>query len=340
MRNETSRLILSPALLPGFLILLLAMCGAANAQNSGPLEHRRPATATVEEYTIGPGDLLSISVADAPEWSGKFRVTDAGLIQIAGLSAPIQAEGHTPDDIASSLRQALIDAKQLRDPRVNIFVEEFHGRTVTVLGAVSKPGVYPIERRTTALDALSLAGGAVPTAGTIVTVVRGSASAEATGTAEGSVAIIDLSHLAKGEGLTTNVVVRNGDVINVSNAPLVYVVGAVIKPGGYVLSDPGSGISAIQAVAMAQGLNPVAAGHHAIVIRQSTSDIGRRDLPVDLAAILAGKTSDVVLAPNDILYIPDSGAKKTLKVMETVAMAAVNGVAVYGLGYRIGNGTF
>jgi polysaccharide export outer membrane protein len=320
------------------LILLLAACGAANSQNSGPLNQRPAETAGADEYTIGSGDLLSIIVADAPEWSGKFRVNDAGTIQIAGLLAPIEAAGHTSDELARSLRKAMIDAKQLRDPRVNVFVEEFHGRSVTVLGAVSKPGVYPLERRTSALDALSLAGGALPTAGTIVTVVHGSASAEATGTAEGSVQIIDLSRVAKGEG--PNIQIRNGDVINVSNAPLVYVVGAVSKPGGFVLSDPGSGISVIQAIAMAQGLNPVASARHALVIRQSTSDTGRRDLQVDLTAVLAGKTADVVLAPNDILYIPDSGTKKTLKVMEDVAMAAVNGVAVYGLGYRIGTAHF
>jgi polysaccharide export outer membrane protein len=340
MRNETIRQNGRSAVIAGVWILSLALLGTVNAQTSGPMNPQPKESAVPSDYTIGPGDLLSVSVSDAPEWSGKFRVTDAGMIEMSGLSSPVQADGHTPDEVGHAVRQALIDAKQLRDPRVNIFVEEFHGRTVTVLGAVSKPGVYPLERRTTALGALSLAGGALPTAGTTVTVVRGAASAEATGTAEGSVEIIDLSRVVKGGAGTGNVQVRNGDVVSVSNAPLVYVVGAVVKPGGFVLSDPASGISVVQALAMAQGLNSVAAAHHALVIRQSTSDVGRRDLPVDLAAVLAGKTQDVVLAPNDILYIPDSAAKKSLKVMADVAMAAVNGLAVYGLGYRVGTGNF
>ena len=338
MRHGTFREKNRSAALGGALILFLALHGQARAQISTPLNRPQQATAP-DDYTIGPGDLVSISVADTPEWSGKFRVTDAGMIEMGGLPQSIRADGCTPENLAHSVRQALIDAKQLRDPRVNVFVEEFHGRTVTVLGAVAKPGVYPLGGRTTALDALSLAGGPLPTAGTVVSIVRGPASAEASGTAEGSVEIVDLSRVTKGGAGTGNVLVRNGDVVNVSNAPLVYVVGAVVKPGGFVLSDPASGISVIQALAMAQGTSPVAS-HHALVIRQSTSDVGRKDLPVNLAAILSGKTPDVLLAPNDILYIPDSTGRKSLKVMAEVAMSAVNGLAIYGLGYRVGTANF
>jgi polysaccharide export outer membrane protein len=169
-----------------------------------------------------------------------------------------------------------------------------------------------------------------------VTIVRGSASAEATGTTVGSVQIVQMSNLLSGKELSANTEVKNGDVISVSSAPLVYVVGAVVKPGGYTMADPSSGVSVVQAVALAEGLKSVAS-HHGLVVRQSTSDQARVEIPVDIGEMMAGKTTDVVLAPNDVLYVPTSGAKQSLKVMGDIAMAAVNGAAFYGIGYRVGN---
>ncbi len=311
-------------------------CGRASAQNAAS---SAPVAATArgaaaEEYTLGPGDVISVSVPDSQEFGGKFRLSDSGLIEIPGLDGPIHAEGQSPMQLAHTIRQALIDAKQLRDPKVTVFVEEFHGRRITVLGAVAKPAVYPIESRTTVLDALSLAGGALPGAGNTVTIVRGPASAEATGTPVGSVQIIDMSRLGKGEDAAVNVEVQSGDVINVSAAQVVYVVGAVIKPGGFAMSNPSAGISVVQALAMAEGFTNVAATNRGVIIRQSTSAAARQEIPVDLAHMLSGKATDMLLAPNDILYIPESGARKTLKALGEVAMAAATGVAIYGVGYR------
>ena len=324
-----------------WLIITLAAVGRPQltiAQTAEQTSTAAPADAdsSPEDYKIGTNDVLSVSVSDAPEFSGKYRVDEAGIIEVTGVSAPIHAEGKTPIELAHAIRQALIAAKQLRDPKVRVYVDEYRGRTITVLGAVSKPAVYPLEKRTNVLEALSMAGGSLNNAGTTVTIVRGPASAEATGTSVGSVKIVDLGKLVRGEDVAGNIEVKNGDVISLSSAQLVYVVGAVTKPGGFVMANPTEGVSVIQAIALAEGFQQTAATRHALIIRQSTTSSARQDIPVDVAEMLSGKTADVVLAPNDILYIPTSGAKKTLKVMGEVAMAAVNGVAIYGLGYRIG----
>jgi polysaccharide export outer membrane protein len=308
----------------------------ANAQTAPAIGASTP----VEEYKIGPGDVLSISVADASEFGGKFRVSETGVIQISGLPDPLVAEDLTPIELSQSIRKSLIEAKQLRNPKVNVFIDEYHGRTITILGSVSKPSVYSLARRTTVLEALSLAGGALPNSGNTVTVVRGAASAEASGTAAGSVQIIDVARLTRGEDISANIEVRNGDVINVSPAQVIYVVGAVTKPGGFVLSNPTEGISVVQAVALAEGFKPLASTHQGLIIRQSTSEQARREIPVDVERLMSGKEPDLVLAPNDILYIPESGKKKALKVMGAVAMSAVNGIAIYGLGYRLGTSNF
>jgi len=310
---------------------MLGVASLARAQAKQPLP-----SGTVEEYKIGPGDVLSVTVTDAPEFGGKFRVSDTGVIQLPGARDLVVAQGLTAIELSHSIRKALIDAKQLRDPTVNVFIDEYHGSTITVLGSVSKPSVYSLTRRTNVLEALSLAGGALPNSGRTVTVVRGAASAEATGTPIGSVQIIDVARLTAGTDTNANIEVRNGDVINVAPAQVVYVVGAVTKPGGFVLSAPSEGLSVVQAVALAEGFKPLAATHRGLIIRQSTSQQARQEVPVDIQQVLTGKEPDMVLAPNDVLYIPESGTKKTLKVMGDIAMATVNGIAIYGIGYKIG----
>lgn len=319
----------------GRLLFALALITPVTRAASQDAEKKSANAVSAVDYKIGPADVLSVSVIDAPEFGGKFRVGDSGAIEIPGVSNPVQAEGQTPSELARSIREALINAKQLRDPHVTVFVDEYHGRVVTVLGAVTKPSTYPLTKRTNILEALSLAGGTLPNSGNTVTIVRGSASAEATNSAAGSVQIVQMSDLVSGKDLAANIEVRNGDVINVSSAQVVYVVGAVTKPGGYTMADVSSGVSVVQAVALAEGLKSVAS-HHALIVRQSTSESARLEIPVDLGQMMAGKTADVLLAPNDILYVPNSGAKITLKAMGDVAAAAVNGIAFYGIGYRVG----
>jgi len=318
------------------LLLTLAISEQAKANPDEPTKTARTSGNTAEDYKIGADDVITVSVSDAPEFGGRFRVSDGGMIELPGVPQAILADGQSPFELAHTIRQALIDAKQLRDPRVNVFVDEFHGRTVTILGAVTKPAVYPLQKRISLLEALSLAGGPKPDAGNTVTIIRGAASAEATGTSVGSVQILQLGNLVDGKDLSANVEVKNGDVVSVSAAQLVYVVGAVVKPGGFTMADPTSGVSVVQAIALAQGLNSVAS-HHGLIVRQSTSDKARIEIPVDIGQMMVGKNTDVVLAPNDILYIPTSGAKKTLKAMGDLAMTTVSGIAIYGIGYRIGN---
>src|SRR5262245_192110 len=121
----------------GSLVTLPAL-----ARPSGEGDEKRE---VVKDYTLGPGDVFTGTVADAPEFGGKFRVSDSGAIQLTGVKNPVAAEGRTASELASEIRQALIDARQLRDPQVSVFVDEYHGRTVTVIGAVAKPSVYSLQ---------------------------------------------------------------------------------------------------------------------------------------------------------------------------------------------------
>jgi polysaccharide export outer membrane protein len=295
----------------------------------------------VWDYSLGPGDILSITIVDSPELSGKYRVTQDGYIVLPGVIEPVRANGVSARQLSEEIAVELKAAQLLREPAVNVFVEEYRSRTVTVLGAVSKPSVYPLTRPTTVLEVISLAGGLTPTAGATLTIIHTGSSAadnsaqiDRVSSKNDSSISIDLGRLMQGKDPSLNVEVHPGDTVSASTAPIVYVIGAVTKPGGYVLQDPGSGITILQALAMAAGLKSVAASGRSLVIRRPEGGLSRQEIRVDVQKLLAGKTEDQFLQANDILFVPESGMKRNLERIGRVAEESISGITIYGIGYR------
>jgi polysaccharide export outer membrane protein len=314
-----------------------AMPGQVNRQPQAPATATPSEKAVSGDYVLGPGDVLTIMIADSPELSGKYRVGNDGRLSIPQVPTPIEAKGLTSAQLSKKIGDALKAAELLKDPVVNVFVEEYHSRYVTVVGAVAKPAVYPLDRPTTLLETLSLAGGLTPQAGNQLTLTHSSRSSENPATSAGqSSRTIDLAKLMQGKDPSLNIEVRPGDVIHVSQAPIVYVVGAVSKPGGFVVQNPESGMTVLQALAMAEGLQPAAARNRTVLIHRSAEGKERQEVPIDLGKLMAGKTRDQYLQPNDILFVPESGTKKTLQAMGRTAEQAVVGIATYGAGLRLG----
>jgi polysaccharide export outer membrane protein len=301
------------------------------------LESRRHDN-VASDYAIGPGDILTITIADLPELSGKYAVSETGMLELAVTPAPIRAAGLTAAELSRSIGEALKAAKQLRDPVVNVFVEEYRSQAVTVLGAVAHPSVYPLRKSTTLLEVLSIAGGLIPQSGNTLTLQRKRvvAGSEESPGDQRPTTNINLGKLMQGEDPLLNLEIEGGDVVTVSTAPLVYVVGAVVKPGGFVLQNTSAGLTILQALAMAEGLRSNAAPNRGLIIRQSLEGHSRQEIPVDVMRVLEGKQADVRLEANDVLFVPESGMKKTMQRMGEFAMQIVNGVAVYGIGYRVG----
>ena len=288
-------------------------------------------SATSGDYVLGHADVISVTIGDAPELSGSYRVTETGYVALPSLSAPIKSEGLTVQQESQAVAAALKRDKLLRDPRVNVFVLEYHSRTVTVLGSVLKPSVYSLQSSTTLLEVLSLAGGLAPTAGNTVQLMH-----KATERSPGAALTdtIELAKLLSGADPLLNKEVRPGDVITVSTAPVVYVIGAVMKPGGYALQDANSPITVLKALAMAQGLTPLASRSRGLILRRDRPT-QNQEISVDVGKLLTGKVADVTLQGNDVLFIPESGVKKGLSTLRVAALEAMEGVSVYGIGYRI-----
>jgi len=300
-----------------------------DVQQDSEQSYHPPQGITVADYVFGPGDVISISITDSPEMSGAFQVSNDGIVALPYIGQ-LKVAGLNGIQVTKALTEALKKSDILTDPIVNVAVEEYHSRTVQVLGAVAKPGEYPLQRPTRVLDVIAHAGGLSPNAGNTITI-----SHQGTGVpVDLATRSIDISKLARGQDRTGNIEIQPGDVVNVSAAPIIYVIGAVNRPGGFAITDTASGVTTLQAVALAEGIKPIAAPKRALLIRASVDGKPRERFPVDIASILSNKSEDEVLQPNDILYIPDSGTKKTLDAMQRIAEGGAIGAATYGIGLR------
>jgi polysaccharide export outer membrane protein len=171
--------------------------------------------------------------------------------------------------------------------------------------------VYPLLGSHGLLDLVSAAGGVTPTASRLVTVAHKSDPEHP------EVVKID----TKAGAVAVNVDIRPGDTITVARCGVVYVMGDVGRPGGFLIEN-NDRLTVLQAVALAQGATRTAVKNKARMIRK-TSD-GRQEIPLPLNRIMAGKAADPLLEDGDIIFIPSSEAKNlAYRSMEaTVGVAA------------------
>jgi polysaccharide biosynthesis/export protein len=264
---------------------------------------------------ISAGDLLDLAVFDTPELSAKLRVDEHGNVSLP-LAGVVSVSGMTAEQAGVAIEAHLRQTDILKDPHVSVTVLEYATQGVTVVGEVKSPGVYPLLGVHGLLDLISAAGGVTPNAGKAVTVTHRSDPDHPV------IANIDSKPGSKA-GLGIDV--RPGDTIMVSHAGIVYVVGDVNKPGGFLIEN-NDRLTVMQAIALAQGTNRTASLNHARLIRKG--DSGRQEVPVPLSKILDAKAPDLLLADGDILFVPSSAAKNALRNMESI-LPSVAGAAIY-----------
>jgi polysaccharide export outer membrane protein len=122
--------------------------------------------------------------------------------------------------------------------------------------------------------------------------------------------------------------VHPGDIVKVPLAGIVYVVGEVAKPGGFVLQN-NENISVLQALALAQGLTHTSALRQARIIRTDPATGNHVEIPLNLGRVFSGKSPDTILQPKDIVFVPNSTAKSVLYHGSQAALQTAAGVAIY-----------
>jgi polysaccharide biosynthesis/export protein len=265
------------------LSLLFATLLAQQAASlpAGPPPPPEPAAAAPARYLIGSQDLLKVTVFDEPDLTNSYRVDGDGFITFPYIGR-VPASGLTLVELQDRIR-GLLAAGFIKNPQVRAEVSEFKSQSVLVSGEVRQPGKVTMTGTMTLLEALAAAGSTTSSASSELTVAR----PKKPGETDSDVARINWKDLQLGKG--TDVVLLDGDLINVPKAQTFFITGQVRSGGPYVL-EPGTTIR--QAIAMAGGLTDRGSNHGITVTR-----------------IVNGKSTDVKVTledkvqPNDTIMI-------------------------------------
>ena len=285
------------------------------------------------DYILGPDDQIVIRAFQAEEISDKpMQVTGEGYIN-APMIGRVKAAGLTIAQLEQELTKKL--ATYYEHPQVSVFVSDYRSQPVSVIGAVNTPGMVQLRGPKTLLQVISLAGGLRADAGNAVTITRerkpgnaplGIGSTDPTG--RFSVAQVNLRDVMDAKTPQDNVTIESGDVLTVSRAQMVYVMGEVTRPGGYVLSDRDS-LSLLQVLSLAGGLKPTASVKKTRVLREEEGKPQRVEVASDVRKILSGDAPDMSLRADDILFVPNNVAKSAgIRAMES-AVNIGTGLAIW-----------
>ena len=238
------------------------------------------------DFHLGPGDSIHVAVFRNTELALDTRIGENGTINypMVGL---VKVGGMTITDAEMRIAKALKDGGFVQDPQVNITVVTVRGSLVSVLGQVTRPGLYPLDTPNLRLsEILAVAGGVAASGGdrVIVKGVRNGAPFRKE---------VDISSIFVDGHEDEDLIIREHDEIYVPLAPMFYIYGEVQKPGsGVILRD----MTVIQALAQAGGLTPRGTERNIELRRRSANGETRATHPAMTDKI----------EPNDVLYVHES----------------------------------
>jgi len=317
------------------LTALLLASAAASQQPSDIPATPAAAPAARSDYILGPGDQFTVVVPNLEtdfkdrtfrvDMSGDVTLPFAGRVHAAGLSTA---------GLEQEMRARL--ARVLKDPEAVVSLATFGSQPVSVLGAVNNPGIRQIEGRKSLFEVLSLAGGLRPDAGYLIRITRDMqwgpiplSTAKVDSAGHYSFASVSVKNIMNAADTGENIPILPGDSISIPKADVVYAVGSVTKPGGFLLNEHET-LSALQVVSLAEGLQRTAASDKAKILRVVDGSPDREEIPVNLKTLMTGKGTDVQLRAGDILFVPNSAAKSaSLRTIDAIVNAAT-GMAIYG----------
>ena len=311
------------------------------------------------DYVIGSGDLINIQVFDVPELSRELRVSQTGTIGMPLVPVRLQVAGLTEIQTERKITEVLEANGLVSHPEVSVTVKEKKSRPITIVGAVAHPMVYQADRQVTLIDVLAQAGGITADAADHVIVTRAErdnsqdaaqpdapadtppalgASHDATPSVSAeppqipppltNIITVNLSQILEAGDMANNVLIQPGDVVTVPHAGIVYVLGAVSRPGGYTVTNDRAQLSTLKVLSLAGGLDRTAKSDRAVIVRKDATG-QQQQVDVDLKKIMKLESEDVQLRPSDILYIPRSTAKQAAIRAAEIATAVGTGVLIY-----------
>ncbi len=267
------------------------LAGLASAQAP-----QAPLPSQGTEYVIGAQDVLTVTVWDSPDLSGKFTVEADGSFTFP-LIGRVKAGGLSLRQFEGELKKKLADG-YFKNPQVSVAVETYRSQRIFIVGEVRNPGTYPLTGDMTLIEAIARAGSTTPAASPEAIVVRAPAGKATDGPilpgekeATADTQRVNLRDLQSGT-LSQNVALRDGDTIFVPRAESIYVFGQVRNPGAYALQSVETTV--LQALSLAGGVTDRGATNRIKIVRVVKGE--KQETRV--------KLTDLVL-PGDTIIVPE-----------------------------------
>jgi polysaccharide biosynthesis/export protein len=292
-------------------------------------------TAADKDYRISAGDVIQLQIEDASELSHYYRVSSSGHIEIPVLGL-VEAQNKTTFELARLIKKGLRDQEYLNEPNVLVTIKQYNSQTFLIQGSVRNPGVYQTEGRPSLLTMIGLAGGLAVDHGSTAFILRpnktkkparapdtqisslqdqtpdtdqstqppaGPSASAPSEDPDYELIKVNIGALYKGQ---FDQRVEPGDIINIPRSDVFFVTGEVKSPGSFTLKD---GTTLRQAVSLAQGLTFNAKGAQAVIFREDPALGSRKEIKVDISAVINGKKEDIPLQANDLIIVPNSRTK-------------------------------
>jgi polysaccharide export outer membrane protein len=301
----------------------------------GHLDFTPPAPPPVapSNYVLGVEDQITLSVLDLPEVTAiSMRIDQSGEINVP-MAGRVHAAGLTINELQVEIEKKLTEF--VWSPHALITITDIKSQPVTLLGEITTPGIRQLTGHKTLFDMISTAGGLRPDAGSSIRITRDInwgriplPGAQDDPTGHFSTASIPTKSIGEVVAPEQNIVLMPNDIVTVSKAEMVYVIGSVNRPGGFVLGQDQS-ISAMKALVLAYGLGKGAAGHKAHITRTDPNTMAHVDIRIDLRKLMSGKIQDVLLKSNDVLYVPSSMAGSILTRTAEAGITLGTQLAIY-----------
>lgn len=266
---------------------------------------------------LDAGDLVEVGVYNVPELTTKARVSSKGEIYLPLINY-VHVAGLTAEEAEGLIQKRLADGGFVKNPHVALFVDQYASEGASVLGEVAKPGIYPVAGQQRLFDVISAAGGFTEKAGRSIQVTHRDQPDQ-------PITVPLSRNLA--DNPESNIPILPGDTIIVRKADLVYVVGDVGRPSGFLM-DSGH-LTVLQAIALAGGTGRTANLGGARIIHQGPG--GLSETPVELKKILRAKAPDITMRADDILFVPTSTAKAIAGRTFEAAMQAATAASIVAI---------
>jgi polysaccharide export outer membrane protein len=293
-------------------LIAFALLASAQTSTSPSAPVSAPRIDAIEK--LGSDDVVEVTVYDVPELTTKARVNSNGSLYLP-LIGYVQVGGLPLDQAQMLIEKRLSDGGFVKDPHVSILVTQPGAQGASILGQVNKPGVYPVSVGARLFDLVSAAGGLTDKAGRSVTVTHRDQAYKPV--------VVDLARNLE-DNPDSNIAILPGDTIVVRKADIVYVVGDVGRPSGFLMES--GHLTVLQAIALAGGTTHTAKLSGARLIHKGPD--GLSETAVHLQKILSAKSPDVPMQADDILFVPSSAAKILASRTAEAAMQAATAVSI------------